>query len=125
MAVSASAACACLGIWYTAVLEASMLSDGYTASPALAVPNLPLQVLRLGNIVPDFEARTTMGDMHWHDMHMHWQATSLRSVVAAALTSLTLGAASNSYTAFVLNMEPGWPTLAQHSYPVSQAGVHH
>ncbi len=44
-----------------------MLSDGYTASPELAVPNLPLQVLRLGNIVPDFEARTTMGDMHWHE----------------------------------------------------------
>jgi 1-Cys peroxiredoxin 6 len=24
-------------------------------------------VLRLGNIVPDFEAKTTMGDMHWHE----------------------------------------------------------
>ncbi len=21
----------------------------------------------MGNIVPDFEAKTTMGDMHWHE----------------------------------------------------------
>ncbi len=26
-----------------------------------------LQVLRLGNIVPDFTAQTTMGDMHFHE----------------------------------------------------------
>lgn len=26
-----------------------------------------LQVLRLGNIVPDFTAVSTMGEIHWHD----------------------------------------------------------
>ncbi len=26
-----------------------------------------LQVLRLGNVVPDFKAETTQGPMHWHD----------------------------------------------------------
>ena len=26
-----------------------------------------LQVLRLGNIVPDFTAMTTQGEIHWHD----------------------------------------------------------
>ena len=26
-----------------------------------------MQVLRLGNMVPDFKAETTMGPMHWHE----------------------------------------------------------
>ena len=26
-----------------------------------------MQVLRLGNVVPDFKAETTMGPMHWHE----------------------------------------------------------
>ena len=26
-----------------------------------------LQVLRLGNVVPDFKAETTQGPMHWHE----------------------------------------------------------
>ena len=26
-----------------------------------------MQVLRLGNIVPDFTAMTTQGEIHWHD----------------------------------------------------------
>ena len=26
-----------------------------------------LQVLRLGNVVPDFKAETTQGPLHWHE----------------------------------------------------------